>query len=61
MPIILVEQPGPGSSYAILVQNLWSGDIGAKFDAEVTRTGLSADEIGTKVLILYHASTRQTE
>ena len=38
-----------------------SGDIGAKFDAEVTRTGLSADEIGTKVLILYHASTRRTE
>ena len=37
-----------------------SGDIGAKIDAEVARTGLSADEIGSKVLISYHAS-RPTE
>jgi hypothetical protein len=28
------------------------GDIGAKIDAEVARTGLSADEIGLKVLII---------
>ena len=32
------------------------GDIGAKIDAEVARTGLSADEIGSKVHILNHAS-----
>ena len=32
------------------------GDINAKIDAEVARTGLSADEIGPKVRILYHAS-----
>jgi hypothetical protein len=32
------------------------GDIGAKIDAEVARTGLSADEIGLKVHISYHAS-----
>ena len=32
------------------------GDTSAKIDAEVARTGLSADEIGPKVLILYHAS-----
>ena len=32
-----------------------SGDIGAKIDAEVARTGLSADEIGPKVHISYHA------
>ena len=35
-----------------------SGDIGAKIDAEVARTGLSDDEIGPKVHISYHASTR---
>ena len=32
------------------------GDIGAKIDAEVAHTGLSADEIGPKVYISYHAS-----
>ena len=31
------------------------GDIGAKIDAEVALTGLSPDEIGPKVHILYHA------
>ena len=35
-----------------------AGDIGAKIDAEVARTGLSDDEIGPKVHILYHASRR---
>ena len=35
-----------------------AGDIGAKVDAEVARTGLSADEIGPKVHISYHASRR---
>ena len=35
-----------------------TGDIGAKVDAEVARTGLSADEIGFKVHISYHASKR---
>ena len=33
-----------------------SGDISAKIDAEVARTGLSADEIGPKVHISYNAS-----
>ena len=33
-----------------------AGDIGAKIDAEIARTGLSADEIGHKVHISYHAS-----
>jgi hypothetical protein len=35
-----------------------AGDIGAKIDAEVARTGLSADEIGPKVLIFCHTSKR---
>ena len=35
-----------------------AGDIGAKIDAEVARTGLSADEIGPKVQFSYHASRR---
>ena len=34
------------------------GDIGEKIDAEVARTGLSDDEIGPKVRILYHTSRR---
>ena len=34
------------------------GDIGPKVDAEVARTGLSADEIGLKVHISCHASRR---
>ena len=29
-----------------------AGDIGAKIDAEVARTGLSADEIGPKVYLV---------
>ena len=37
------------------------GDIAAKTDAEVARTGLSVDEIGSKVHIAYHASTRRTK
>ena len=32
-----------------------AGDIGAKTDAEVARTGLPADEIGHKVHISYDA------
>jgi hypothetical protein len=35
-----------------------AGDIGSKIDAEVVRTGLSADEIGSKVNTLHHASGR---
>ena len=35
-----------------------TGDIGAKIDAEVARTGLSANEIGFKVHISCHASRR---
>ena len=38
-----------------------AGDIGAKIDAEVARTGLSADVIGPKVLISYRTSTRRAE
>ena len=34
------------------------GDVGAKIDAEVARTGLSANEIGPKVRIFYHSSRR---
>ena len=33
-----------------------AGYMGAKIDAEVARTGLSADEIGPKVNISYHIS-----
>ena len=37
------------------------GDIAAKIDAEVARTGLSDDEIGHKVYIIsHHASRRNT-
>ena len=32
--------------------------MGVKIDAEVARTGLSADEIGLKVHISYHVSRR---
>jgi hypothetical protein len=35
-----------------------AGDIGAKVEAEVARTGLSEDEIGPKVHSSYHASRR---
>ena len=35
-----------------------TGDIAAKINAEVARTGLSDDEIGPKVHILYHAYRR---
>jgi hypothetical protein len=38
-----------------------AGDIGAKFDAEVARTGLSADEIGPKVHISYFILSRWTK
>jgi hypothetical protein len=38
-----------------------AGDIGVKIDAEVARTGLSADEIGPKVIISYHASAMRIE
>ena len=34
------------------------GDIGAKIDAEVARTGLPDDEIGPKVYNSYRASGR---
>ena len=36
-----------------------AGDIGAKTDAEVARTGLSADEIGTKVYFVSSLWTDQ--
>ena len=35
-----------------------AGDITAKTDAEIARTGLPADEIGSKVHISYHACRR---
>ena len=35
-----------------------AGDIGAKTDAEVARTGLPSDEVGPKVKVSYYASRR---
>ena len=34
------------------------GDLGARIDAEVARTGLPADEIGLKVHFSYYVSRR---
>ena len=58
VPIIVFIAVGSGTlirSYAPESMG-GRGDIGAKIDAEVARTGLSADEIGPKVHISYHAS-----
>ena len=60
VPIIVFIAVGSGTlirSYAPESMG-GRGDIGAKIDAEVARTGLSADEIGPKVHISYRASRR---
>jgi hypothetical protein len=62
VPIIACVAAGAGAIICLFAPESigGSGDFGAKNDAEVARTGLSADEIGTKVCISYHAS-RQTK
>ena len=60
MPIIVFIAAGSGD----IIRNFGPesmggrGDIGAKIDAEVARTGLSADEIGPKVHVSLYASKR---
>ena len=58
MPIIAlaVGGAGPFVRYCGPESMGGAGDIGAKLDAEVARTGLSADEIGSKVNISHHTS-----
>ena len=60
MPIIVCVAAGAGAIIRSFGPESMggAGDIGAKIDAEVARTGLSADEIGPKVRISYHASRR---
>ena len=59
MPIITFVAAGAGHIIRLFGPEYMggAGDIGAKIDAEVARTGLSADEIGPKVLVSYNAST----
>ena len=56
MPIITFVASGAGAILRLYGPESMGGvgDIGAKINAEVARTGLSADEIGPKVHILYH-------
>ena len=58
MPIITFSAVGAGSIIHLFGPESMGGvgDIGAKIDAEVARTGLSSDEIGPKVYISYHTS-----
>ena len=58
VPIIDCVAAGAGAIIRSFGPESMGGDIGAKIDAEVARTGLSADEIGPKVHISYHASRR---
>jgi len=60
VPIISCVAAGAGAIIRLFGPELIGGigDIGAKVDAEVARTGLSADEIGAKVHISYRASRR---
>ena len=53
MPIISIVTAGVGAIIrAFGPESLGGlGDIGAKIDAEATRTGLAVDEIGPKVHI----------
>ena len=62
VPIIACVAAGAGAIIRLLGPESIGGrgDIGAKIDAEVARTGLSYDEIGRKVHILYHASRDRT-
>ena len=56
VPIITFVASGAGAILRLYGSESMGGvgDIGAKINAEVARTGLSADEIGPKVHILYH-------
>ena len=58
MPIISFGAAGAGAfiRYSGPESMGGAGDISAKIDAEVARTGLSADEIGIKVHISYLVS-----
>ena len=60
MPIISCVTSGAGAIIRLFGPEYMGGigDIGAKIDAEVARTGLSADEIGPKVHTSYHPSRR---
>ena len=54
MPIIAFGAGGAGAFIRYFGPESMggTGDIGAKIDEEVARTGLSADEIGLKVYLL---------
>ena len=56
MPIISFVAAGSGAIIRLFGPEYLGGkgDVGAKIDAEVARTGLSDDEIGPKVHISYH-------
>ena len=58
VPIIACVAAGAGAIIRLLGPESIGGrgDIGAKIDAEVARTGLSDDEIGRKVHISHHDS-----
>jgi hypothetical protein len=57
VPIITFLASGAGAFLRMMAPESMGGlgDIGAKIDAEVARTGLSDDEIAPKVHILYYA------
>ena len=56
VPIIACVAAGAGAIIHLFGPEFLggAGDIGAKIDAEVARSGLSDDEIGPKVHIPYH-------
>ena len=60
VPIIVSVAAGSGAILRLCGPEYLGGrgDIGAKIDAEVARTGLSDDEIGRKVRISHHSSKR---
>lgn len=60
MPIIVCVAAGAASIIRLFGPEYLGGrgDIGAKIDAEVERTGLSDDEIGRKVCVSHHRSRR---
>ena len=53
MPIITMITAGAGATLRLFGPESMGGegDIGARIDAEVARTGLSEDEVGPKVHI----------
>ena len=58
VPIITFVASGAGAILRLFGPESMGGvgNIGAKIEAEVARTGLSVDEIGPKVHISYHSS-----